>query len=111
MALLGVTGYVPEPFIKLEVAPATGSTTTPPPGVQYDWVVYTNPGTIAAQTLVLPTSPVDGQIFIVSNFAIITAFTLSPAAVGFTNGASLAAGNGIWLAFSAPSNQWFTMNF
>ncbi len=113
MTVTGITGYVAEPFIKLEVAPLTGSTTILQ--APYSWLVFTNAGTIAAQTVTLPTlanaNLVDGQIIVISNFSIISSFSFTVAVTGWTNTTALPAGNGMWLAYSAPSAVWFVVNY
>ena len=93
-------------WVRLEVAPATGSTTVMPPN--YNQVLYTNPGTIAAQTLDLPASPFDGQLVNISNFAAITALTLSPAVTGAPSG--LTAGQGLMIMYSVPQAVWFVFS-
>lgn len=95
--MAGLSGsYFPE-FISFDVAPTTGSTTTFPPG--YNAVIYTNSGTIAAQTLDLPASPSDGMLVNISNFAAITALTLSPTVAGAPSG--LTAGQGLMIKYGA----------
>jgi hypothetical protein len=102
---LSATGS-PVVLDRLEVAPATGSTTVIPPYVNMIW--FTNPGTIAAQTVTLPASPVDGQTFYIANTAAITALTLSPTVLGVPSG--LTAGQGLVLMYSGPSASWFVRN-
>lgn len=94
-------------LVKLEVAPVTTSNTSLV-GTYYDWVVFTNSGTIAAQTVTLPATPFDGQMILISNFAAITALTLSPAVTGAPAG--LTAGQGLWIAWSAAQAVWFVVN-
>lgn len=111
--MANVTGFAISPLVKLEVAPATGSTTdftNTAFNLTYNWVVFTNPGTIAAQTVKLPANPVDGQTFLLSNFAAITALTFTPAVTGFTNASAMAAGEGMLIAYSTPSGVWFVAN-
>lgn len=95
-------------LVRMEVAPVTTSSTTLQ--APYNHVVYTNAGTIAAQTLVLPLLPVDGQHVIISNVAAITALTLTPAASGAPAG--LTAGQGLWLMYSSTfaTPGWFVVN-
>lgn len=104
-------GFQLPTYVRNEVAPVTGSNTAVV--APYDWLVFTNPGTIAAQTVTLPVGPVDGQMVTVSNVAAITALTFSPAALGWANGSALAAGQGITLAFSSTfaTPGWFVMAF
>lgn len=91
--------------IKAEVAPPTGSNT--PLASPFNWLVFTNPGTIAAQTVTLPTTAGDGTTMSISNIAAITAFTFSPVVAGWTNGATLAAGQGMQVAYSTNLPGWF----
>lgn len=92
-------------LVRMEVSPATGSTTT----LQspYNWVFFTNGSTTAAQTVVLPSNPVDGQMVLVSNASAITAITFSPTVTGAPSG--LSAGNGILVAYSVPLAGWFVV--
>lgn len=104
--MANVAGIPTQVMVKQEVAPATGSSTTLVS--PYDWLVFTNGSTTAAQTVVLPTASYDGQSVAISNASIITAFTLSPSANGWANG-TLAAGQGIVVAWSVPQNAWFVV--
>lgn len=103
--MVNLTGFSAGNRVKLEAAPATGSST----GLAspYNWLVFTNPGTIAAQTVVLPTTGVDGQELFISNYAQITSLTFSPAVTGWTNTSQLNAGQGIWVAYSTNTGVWF----
>lgn len=123
MAVTGFTGFQGQNLSKLEIAPVTGSTTIL--AAPYDWLVFTNPGTIAAQTVTLPVyvaatstagvnasgTLVDGQTFYISNFAAITSFSFSVAVTGWTNTSALPAGQGLVVAYSVPSAVWFVMNY
>lgn len=93
-------GHRPQTIVPQEVAPSTGSSTTVSP--PFDHLIYTNAGTIAAQTVVLPpvASVPHGHVVTISNIAQITALTFSPAVSGWTNGSQLNAGQGIMVQVS-----------
>jgi hypothetical protein len=92
-------------FCRMEVAPITGSTTTINP--PYDVLVFTNPGTIAAQTITLPATPTDGYIVAVCSVAAITALTLSPAVTGGPS--AMTAGGSFRVMYSSTfaTPGWF----
>lgn len=100
--MANIQGSTNPVLCRMEVAPATGSTTTIV--APFDVVLYTNPGTIAAQTLVLPASPSDGQLVVVSAIAAITALTLSP--VPTAGPTAMAAGSSFRLMYSSTAG-WF----
>lgn len=107
--MANITGTDIGIMVKNEVTLTTGQTTVL--ASPYNWLVTTNTGTIAAQTVTLPTAPFDGQFVLVSNLGAITALTFSPAVTGFSQASALAAGNGLWIAWSSNLNVWFVMNF
>jgi hypothetical protein len=94
-------------LVRMEVAPATGSTTTVPRPLNH--LFFTNPGTIAAQTVNLPSGPADGEQFVISNIGAITALTVSPSVSGIPAG--LTAGQGLMLSYSATmaTPGWFVL--
>jgi hypothetical protein len=92
-------------FVRMEVAPATGSSTTI--RAPFNHLFYTDASTRAAQTVVLPTSPEDGQLVVITTKSQITALTLSPTAVGSPVG--LVAGSNLWLMWSSTLPGWFAI--
>lgn len=102
-----VSGSVSPVLVRMEVAPTTGSTTTMVS--PFDHVFFTNNATVAAQTLVLPAKPQDGDRVLVSNASQITSFTVTDAASGSVLGAptELLAGQGCLLMYSATQAAWF----
>jgi len=83
---------------------ATGSTITVASG--NTWLNLTQSGTIATQTVNLPSSPAGGQLFYCSTKGQITQLTLSPTAQGWANGATLGAGQGFILLYSPTTSTW-----
>lgn len=94
-------------FIRMEVAPASGSTTSFFSG-NINHVLFTNGTTTAAQTVALPLNPVDGKHVMISNVSAITALTLVPTVPGAMSG--LIAGQGLWLMYSKPLASWIIIN-
>jgi hypothetical protein len=71
-------------------------------------VRFTQTGTIAAQTITLPTALADGQPIQFVNYAgSITALTFSPAINGWANGTALGANTGLRVRWDATSAAWY----
>jgi hypothetical protein len=108
MVLPTLDGFSSGVRVKNEYTALTGQTVTL--AAPYNHLVLTNSGTIAALTVVLPASPVDGQLAIVSApTGTITAMTFSPAVVGFTNTSAFSVGTGHELVYSSTQGAWFVM--
>ncbi len=108
MALPTLSGYPFTTFVKNEVTVTTGTTVTL--AAPYDWLFILNGSTVAALTIALPASPVDGQICVFSCPVAITSTSFSPAVTGFTNTTALSAGQGIWLGYSVPQGAWYVLS-
>jgi hypothetical protein len=103
MAYMSSYGF--DILAKLEIPAATGANTKF--GHPFNWAVFTNGSTQAAQTLTMSTPTVDGKILMVSTFSTITALTFSPAVTGWTNGSTLTAGTGLMIGYSLPLAVFF----
>jgi hypothetical protein len=90
----------------LEVAPATGSTTSFP--LNYNAVFFTSNSTTAAQTLNMPLTPTPGDMANISNAGAITALTLVPAVAGAPAG--LTAGQGLQVRYSSTLPGWYVFS-
>jgi hypothetical protein len=83
--------------------PTTGQTVTANPGVN---TLFLDPaGTLATLTVVLPASPVEGQLFRVAAAQIITALTITGTIVGTLT--TLALGGFAQFVYSATASKWF----
>ncbi len=85
-------------------AAATGTAITV--GANTNWLVLTQTGTVAAQPVTLPASPVDGQLLRISTLGTITALTFSPTVPGWTNGSQFPAGTGLQFGYDATAATW-----
>ena len=83
---------------------ATGTAYTVP--ATTSWLAMVQTGTLAAQSLTLPSAPVDGQLLRISTIGQVTALTLSPTVAGWSNGATLPANAGFTLGWDATSSAW-----
>ncbi len=84
----------------------TGAAYTVPSNI--DLVRFIQNGTIAANTITLPTAFGDGQpIQFVSYAGTVTALTFSPAVNGWSNGATLAANTGVRIRWDATAAAWY----
>jgi hypothetical protein len=84
----------------------TGSGYTVPANTSL--VRFTQTGTIATQTVTLPTALADGQPLQFVNYAgAVTALTFSPAVNGWTNGSTLAANTGLRIRWDATAAAWY----
>lgn len=73
------------------------------------WYAMVQKGTVASQTLTLPTATGDGHLLRISTVGAVTALTLTPQSgdtVGWTAGATLAANSGIMLGYDQISKAW-----
>jgi hypothetical protein len=86
---------------KQEVAMTNGGTTN---GAA-EYLLNTTAGTIAAHTVVLPTSPKDGDIFRLATYGAITALTVTGTTT--SSPTTLAAGGAVAWAFSGGAARWF----
>lgn len=106
---VGVTG---SPIINIGVSvDATGirqvltSTFTVPASTSL--VRFVQTGTLAAAVVTLPTIHLDGQAIQFINYAgTVTAFSFSPAVVGWTNGSQLNPNTGFRIRWDASSSAW-----
>jgi hypothetical protein len=74
-------------------------------------VRFTQTGTVASQTITLPTPLADGQPiqFVNQGAGAVTALTFSPAVQGWTNGSQLSAGPGVGIRirWDATASAWY----
>lgn len=83
----------------------TGSLYLVPKNLSF--VRFVQTGTVATQTIDLPTALADGQPIQMDNYAgAITALTFSPAVNGFTNGSTFAANSGLRIRWDATASAW-----
>lgn len=70
-------------------------------------VRFTQSGTIATQTVVLPTAFGDGQPITIDNYTgALTALTFSPSVIGWTNGSTLAPNTTVVVRWDAVGGAW-----
>lgn len=83
--------------------PTTGQTVTASSGVNA--LLIDPAGTLAALTVVLPSAPVEGQVFMMGSSQIITAMTITGTIVGTLT--TLGAAGFARFCYSATASKWF----
>lgn len=96
-------GWFASPPQMQYAAPTTGQTVTAAAGV--DRLLIDPAGTLVALTVVLPASPVDGQLFIIATSQIITSLTITGTIIGSLS--TLVLGGSARFIYSATAAKWF----
>ena len=95
-------------LFKQRIAPTTGTTAAVNTSKDDILMIVDISATIAALTIPLPTTPVDGQLFGITTRSIITALTLSLGGIPMSGAiTTLAAGGVAWWIYDSTSNRWF----